>query len=231
MNPRTFGLGAFAATCAWSAPAPAPHIARAGTVLEFSVASAHQNGVALTFDDGPDPRTYADPSSSFRAGAGDRHLLPSSASRWSAMAISQPRSSRQGTRSVCTAIDISRRFYERPRLDADLDRAEAVIAAATGRRPVLYRPPFGVFSTAALLSARRRGWTPFSGRAGERVESAEPSRKRFAPPRQYIAHGGHIVPVHDASYYGIGGIDDLGASASGDTRTARGTRSSLCRRH
>ncbi|MEU9455960.1 polysaccharide deacetylase family protein [Streptomyces sp. NPDC048277] len=42
----------------------------------------------------------------------------------------------------------------------DLARARDTVADITGRRPALFRPPYGVMSTAAHLSARRLALTP-----------------------------------------------------------------------
>jgi peptidoglycan/xylan/chitin deacetylase (PgdA/CDA1 family) len=43
---------------------------------------------------------------------------------------------------------------------SDLTRATELIADVTGRRPTLFRPPYGVLSGPALLTARRLGLTP-----------------------------------------------------------------------
>ncbi|MFE5137014.1 polysaccharide deacetylase family protein [Streptomyces fagopyri] len=42
----------------------------------------------------------------------------------------------------------------------DLARARDTVAAATGRPPTLFRPPYGVMSTSAHLAAHRLGLTP-----------------------------------------------------------------------
>ncbi|MGW5432177.1 polysaccharide deacetylase family protein [Streptomyces sp. NPDC004059] len=42
----------------------------------------------------------------------------------------------------------------------DFARARDTVAAITGRAPTLFRPPYGVMSTAAHLAARRLGLTP-----------------------------------------------------------------------
>jgi peptidoglycan-N-acetylglucosamine deacetylase len=42
----------------------------------------------------------------------------------------------------------------------DLARTTEIITTATGRVPGLFRPPYGVLSTAAVLAARRLGLTP-----------------------------------------------------------------------
>jgi peptidoglycan/xylan/chitin deacetylase (PgdA/CDA1 family) len=41
----------------------------------------------------------------------------------------------------------------------DLDRAHAAITTATGEEPRLYRPPYGILTTATLPEVHRRGWT------------------------------------------------------------------------
>ncbi len=42
----------------------------------------------------------------------------------------------------------------------DMTRARDIIASATGRAPALFRPPYGVLSTAALVTARGLGLAP-----------------------------------------------------------------------
>ncbi|MQY35973.1 hypothetical protein SRB17_39690 [Streptomyces sp. RB17] len=42
----------------------------------------------------------------------------------------------------------------------DFARARDTVASITGRQPTLFRPPYGVMSTAAHLAARRLGLTP-----------------------------------------------------------------------
>ncbi|MHB1810305.1 MAG: polysaccharide deacetylase family protein, partial [Solirubrobacteraceae bacterium] len=45
-----------------------------------------------------------------------------------------------------------------PQVRRDFAMAEASIAAAAGRAPTLYRPPYGIPNAAALRIARARGW-------------------------------------------------------------------------
>ncbi len=86
-------------------------------------------------------------------------------------------------------------------LSRDLDRAVAVIGQATGRRPVCYRPPYGVFSAAGLVLARRRGWLPllwshwgrdWEGRATPAAITARATSGLVA---------GDVVLLHDADHY------------------------------
>ncbi|GHD87162.1 polysaccharide deacetylase family protein [Streptomyces naganishii] len=116
--------------------------------------------VALTFDDGPDPRSTP-------------HFLRLLAER-------EVRATffllgRQAHRSPGLVREIAAAGHEigihgrlhRPLLLRgpratydDFSRARDTVAAITGREPTLFRPPYGVMSTAAHLAVRRLGLTP-----------------------------------------------------------------------
>jgi peptidoglycan/xylan/chitin deacetylase (PgdA/CDA1 family) len=213
MKPRSIGLGAFVAASGWCAPAPAPHLPALARLLGISRRLPHLNGVALTFDDGPDPRTtpvVLDLLARAQATA-TFFLVGEQVERFGDVAAEIVAAGHEiglhGYRHLPTLLRTPRG------LDADLDRAEAVITAATGRRPVFYRPPFGVFSTAALLTARRRGWTPLLwsrwGREWERGARAEAVARRATASLT----AGDVVLLHDASYYGLAGFADVAAEA------------------
>jgi peptidoglycan/xylan/chitin deacetylase (PgdA/CDA1 family) len=173
----------------------------------------HLNGVALTFDDGPDPRTTPVVLAALaRAHAtATFFLVGEQVERFGELAAEIAAAGHEiglhGYRHLPTLLRTPRE------LNADLDRAETVIAEATGRRPVFYRAPFGVFSTAALLSARRRGWTPLLwsrwGREWEHGARAEKVARRAT--RALTA--GDVILLHDASYYGLSGFADVAAGA------------------
>ena len=83
----------------------------------------------------------------------------------------------------------------------DLERAHAAIADATGAEPVLYRPPYGVFSGGALEHVRVRGWRPLLwsrwGRDWERrATPASIARRATANLR-----AGDVVLLHDSDAY------------------------------
>ncbi|MFF4211346.1 polysaccharide deacetylase family protein [Streptomyces sp. NPDC001796] len=116
--------------------------------------------VALTFDDGPDPvstplflRLLAD-----RGLHATFFLLGSQAERAPGL-----------VREIAEAgheIGVHGRLH-RPLLlrgpratHDDLARARDLVTDLTGRRPRLFRPPYGVMSAAAHLAARRLGLTP-----------------------------------------------------------------------
>ena len=213
MSRRCIGLGIGAATCAWLAPAPAPHFPALAHLLGISRRLPEPNGVALTFDDGPDPRTtpaVLDLLAGAKATA-TFFLVGEQVERHGDLAAEIAAAGHEiglhGYRHLPTPLRTP------GGLDADLDRAEEVIAAATGRTPVLYRPPFGVFSSAALLNIRRRGWKPLLwsrwGREWERGATAERVARRASG--SLIA--GDIVLLHDASYYGVSGFAGVAAAA------------------
>lgn len=84
---------------------------------------------------------------------------------------------------------------------ADVERAEAVIAEATGLAPTLYRPPYGVLNAAALRLARSRCWRTLLwsqwGRDWERRATA-------ASIAALVTKGvspGSVLLLHDADDY------------------------------
>jgi peptidoglycan/xylan/chitin deacetylase (PgdA/CDA1 family) len=92
-----------------------------------------------------------------------------------------------------------------PQVRADLDRAEDRIRAATGAELSWYRPPYGVFTAAALWQARRRGWRPLLwthwGRDWEARASAESVHTLVTTG----AGPGSVLLLHDADDYGAPG--------------------------
>lgn len=213
MKTRTTELAGFVAACAWCAPGLAPHAPPLARALGISRRLPHLSGVALTFDDGPDPRTTpivlaalarADATATF-------FLVGEQVERFGELV----------TEIVAAGHEIGLHGYRHlptllrtPRaLNADLDRAEAAIAEAAGRKPIFYRAPFGVFSPAALIAARRRGWTPLLwsrwGREWEHGATAENVARRAT---KSLA-AGDVVLLHDASHYGLSGFADTSAGA------------------
>ena len=213
MKNRTIGLVTFAAACAWCAPGPAPHVPVLARAVGIRRRLPHLDGVALTFDDGPDPRTTPIVLAALaRAQAtATFFLVGEQVERFGELAAEIAAAGHEiglhGYRHLPTLLRTPRD------LNADLDRAETVIAEATGHRPVFYRAPFGVFSTAALLAARRRDWTPLIwsrwGREWEHGATAEKVARRATKSLTV----GDVILLHDASYYGLSGFAAVAAAA------------------
>jgi peptidoglycan/xylan/chitin deacetylase (PgdA/CDA1 family) len=87
----------------------------------------------------------------------------------------------------------------------DLARAEAAIAEITDVPPSLYRPPYGVLSTAALIAARRHGWTPLLWTLWGRDWRARATAATIADDATAGLTGGDVILLHDADHYSAPG--------------------------
>jgi peptidoglycan-N-acetylglucosamine deacetylase len=90
-------------------------------------------------------------------------------------------------------------------VDADIDRAQARIEAATGIAIELYRPPYGIFNLAALLRARRSGWRPLLWTQWGRDWEARATPASIAALAGKNLGPGSVVLLHDADDYGSPG--------------------------
>ena len=80
----------------------------------------------------------------------------------------------------------------------DLARARDAVADATGARPHLYRPPYGVLSAGALAAARRLGLTPVLWTCwGREWTAGATPRSVFMTLARHLA-GGATVLLHDS---------------------------------
>jgi peptidoglycan/xylan/chitin deacetylase (PgdA/CDA1 family) len=190
------GVGA-----AWSSPALAPVVPRAAEALGIRTRLERPRGIALTFDDGPhregtpavlEQLERASAVATFFLVGEHVERLPSLAGE---IAAAGHEIALHGYLHRLLLIRGSRA------LDSDLDRATALIEDATGRSPVCYRPPYGVFSVGALGLVRRRGLEPLlwsrwgcDWRARETPEGI--ARRATAGLR-----GGDVVLLHDADHY------------------------------
>lgn len=192
-----------AAGVAWSVPALAPLVPSLCRSLRIArtLPAGEGAAVALTFDDGPHPQgtpavlevlAAADATATF-------FLVGEQVRRWPALAAEIAAAGH----TVALHGDRHRNLLTvAPRaLAADLDRGHATIAEASGVAPVLYRPPFGIFSPAGLRIARSRGWTPWLWSRWGR------DWRRWIAPEQIAAKvteqltAGDVLLLHDADHY------------------------------
>jgi peptidoglycan/xylan/chitin deacetylase (PgdA/CDA1 family) len=118
------------------------------------------NHVALTFDDGPDPRSTP------------RFLETLAAHRVRAtfflLGSMLARAPELGRELVAAGHEVAVHGWVHRALPlrgagathTDLARARALITEVTGRSPGYFRPPYGLLTTPALVAARRLGLTP-----------------------------------------------------------------------
>jgi peptidoglycan/xylan/chitin deacetylase (PgdA/CDA1 family) len=88
---------------------------------------------------------------------------------------------------------------------SDLARATGLIEDATGRRPVLYRPPYGIFNVSALRWARAAGMRPLLWTHWGR--DWEPNATRDSIARRLLTGigPGAVLLLHDADDYSAPG--------------------------
>ncbi|MEA2154717.1 MAG: hypothetical protein QOE11_857 [Solirubrobacteraceae bacterium] len=217
-----------AAATAWGGPAPAAHVPLLCDVLGIARRLDLGSGaVGLTFDDGPHPQgTPAILQILAAAGAKATFFVVGEQLR------RDPGSAREvvaaGHRLAVHGDRHRLLTLVGPRaLRADLDRCAALVADLGQAAPEHYRPPFGVFTPAALLEARRRSWTPLLWSAWGRDWRARATAQSIADEATRCVGAGDVVLLHDADHYSAPGSWRATAAALPrilDTLAARGLR-------
>lgn len=158
-------------------------------------------GVAITFDDGPHPEGTP----------AVLELLAAAGARAMFFMIGE-----QVQRRPALAAEVVQaghavalhgyRHRLQPRLTAgalreDLARGHDAVAAATGVRPRLHRPPYGVYSPAGLRAARAAGLSPLLwsrwGKDWRRFTTPERIARRVL--RDLVPRD--VILLHDADFY------------------------------
>jgi peptidoglycan-N-acetylglucosamine deacetylase len=199
---RMVKLGLAAASAAWSAPALAPILPWAANAIGVArTLPPGTRGVALTFDDGPHPQ--GTPALLDLLAERGIHatffLVGQQVERYPEIAA---RIADEG-HVVALHGHRHRNLLRVPpaALARDLDRGARTIAEATRREPLLYRPPYGIFSPPALGIVRSRGWAPLLwsrwGHDWRRFITAE----RIADEVTRDVSDGDVLLLHDADHY------------------------------
>jgi peptidoglycan/xylan/chitin deacetylase (PgdA/CDA1 family) len=189
----------------WFVPALAPHVPTVASAYRIERRIESHDRVALTFDDGPHAEgTPAVLEELARHGATATFFVVGE------QVAQRPALARE---IVDAGHEVAVHGYRhtlllRRRVGAladDLDRAVGVIADATGVVPVLYRPPYGVFSSGGLAHVRARGWRPLLwstwGRDWERRATAQSIARRATKG----LGPGDVVLLHDSDAYSSDG--------------------------
>jgi peptidoglycan/xylan/chitin deacetylase (PgdA/CDA1 family) len=194
-----------AAGVSWTLPALAPIVPSVARALRIPLRLDAAAGVALTFDDGPHPDgTPATLEELARAGAqATFFLVGEQVQRRPALAAELVAAGH----TVALHGHRHRNLLRLgPRaLAEDLRRGHATIADATGIAPELYRPPYGIFSPAALAYARRRGWRALLWSHWGRDWAARATAASIARRATRDLHPGDVVLLHDADFYSVPG--------------------------
>jgi peptidoglycan/xylan/chitin deacetylase (PgdA/CDA1 family) len=198
------GAGASAAAVLHTGPALAPIVPGLGPALGIEMRRG-EDGVALTFDDGPHPQGTPAVLEVLRerGATATFFLVGEQVERYTAL-VAEIVAAGHEVELHCFRHRNNLRLGPGGFLE-DAERALAAIEAASGRTVTCYRPPYGVFSAATLGAVRRRGLRPVLwsrwGRDWDRGATAESIARRSSAG---IA-AGDIVLLHDADYYSARG--------------------------
>jgi peptidoglycan/xylan/chitin deacetylase (PgdA/CDA1 family) len=162
---------------------------------------ADADAVGLTFDDGPHPEGTPAVLEVLRAGGvrASFFLVGEQVERRPAL-VGEIVAAGHEVAVHCQRHRNLLRLTPRQVRD-DLDRARAAIVAAGGGEPQLYRPPYGVFNTAALAYARDRHWEPVLWTRWGRDWEQRATPDSIAAKIVDGVRGRDVLLLHDADYY------------------------------
>lgn len=202
---RWLASAAGAGVVGWTAPALAPLIPALSDGLGISRRLTGGEAVALTFDDGPHPDgTPAVLAELERAGArATFFMVGEQVERFGSVA----------REVVAAGHDVALHGHRHRNLlrlssralAADLDRGGDAIARATGRVPVRYRPPYGIFSPVGLALVRRRGLEPWLWSRWGRDWRRDASAESVAAKVTEDLRASDVLLLHDADFYSAEG--------------------------
>jgi peptidoglycan/xylan/chitin deacetylase (PgdA/CDA1 family) len=203
MRPRTWTALAALAAAGWSAPALAPLVPGVSERLRVhrrlgpAAATVH-----LTFDDGPHPQGTPAVLEALaaRGAVATFFLVGEQVERHPALAAEIAAAGHvvalHGYRHRCQLRVAPRALAD------DLRRATDAIGAAAGGLAPLYRPPYGIFSPAGLVLARRRGDAPWLWSRWGRDWRADATPASVAALAAGDLEAGDVLLLHDADHYG-----------------------------
>ena len=202
---RALAITALAVSAAHAGPALCKYSPALRGALGVHDRLAESGAVALTFDDGPHPRgTPATLEVLRTAGVHATFFLV-------AEQVERHRSIASEIVAAGHAIGVhGHRHRNLLRLTPaqvrdDLVRAEAALGAITDDPLSLYRPPYGVLTTAALAHARRLGWTPLLWTHWGYDWRARATAATIAYEATARLTGGDVILLHDADHYSAPG--------------------------
>ena len=189
----------------WFVPALAAHVPRLASAYGIECRSSSTDRVVLTFDDGP----HAEGTPEVLAEL-ERRRATATFFLVGEQVAQRPELAREivdaghevGVHGYRHTLLLRRRVTA---LAEDLDRAVETIAAATGVVPVLYRPPYGVFSSGALAEVRSRSWQPLLWSTWGRDWERRATPKSIARRATKGLRAGDVVLLHDSDAYSSAG--------------------------
>lgn len=222
-----------AATVLHAGPALAPVVPAIGDALGVMLREDGEQGVALTFDDGPHPQgTPAVLETLREAGAVATFFLAGEQVERRPALVAEIVAAGHRVELHCHRHRNQLRLTPRSLLD-DAERARAAIEAAGGQEVRDYRPPYGIFSAAGLRAVRGRGWRPVLWSQWGRDWRSDATPRSIAARATSGVRAGDVLLLHDADYYSAPGSWIRTAGALPiilETLETRGLKSRLLRR-
>lgn len=206
-------FGALAAGAAWCGPGLAPHWPRLARALDVPLRLGDGQGVALTFDDGPHPEgTPLVLEALARRGAkATFFVIGEQVERYPSLAAEILAEGHQlavhGYRHR-NQMRLSPADFTR-----DLRRGIEVLGAVLGRRPLLYRPPYGIFTLAGLAAVRGASLQPLLWSKWGRDWRAHIRPEQIAALVSRGVAVGDVALLHDADWYSSPGSHRRTAAA------------------
>ena len=227
------GAAAAGGTVLHAGPALAPVVPALGDALGVMLRQDGEDGVALTFDDGPHPQgTPAVLETLREAGAVATFFLAGEQVERRPALVAEIVAAGHRVELHCHRHRNQLRLTPRSLLD-DAERAKAAIEEAGGQEVRDYRPPYGIFSAAGLRVVRRRGWRPVLWSQWGKDWRSKATPTSIAARATSDVRAGDVVLLHDADYYSA---PDSWIRTAGalpiilDALEARGLKSMLLRR-
>jgi peptidoglycan-N-acetylglucosamine deacetylase len=202
---RLAGAGTAASLALHAGPALAPLVSGLGTRLRILQRQVGANGVALTFDDGPHPQGTPIVLEILRE-AGARatfFLVGEQVERRPALAAEIVAAGHR-VELHCHLHRNLLRLSGRQFLQ-DAERARAAIEEASGQAIQDHRPPYGIYSAAALRACRRRGWRPVLWSKWGKDWRGRATARSIARRATDAIGDGDVILLHDADYYSAPG--------------------------
>jgi peptidoglycan/xylan/chitin deacetylase (PgdA/CDA1 family) len=195
------GAGIAAVAVAYAGPALAPVVPPVGRALDVLLREEGEEGVAITFDDGPHPQgTPAVLEILREAGAlATFFLAGEQVVRRPALAAEIVAAGHR-VELHCFRHRNQLRLGARALL-ADAERAKAAIEEASGQEVLDYRPPYGIFSAVGLRAIRTRGWRPVLWSLWGRDWDRRATPSSIARRASAGARAGDVLLLHDADHY------------------------------
>jgi peptidoglycan/xylan/chitin deacetylase (PgdA/CDA1 family) len=198
---RQIMLAPTAVAAWWCSPALAPVVPPVARALRLPRRHADDGAVAVTFDDGPHAEGTPAVLETLR-GVGATatfFLVGEQVERNPALAAEIAAAGHTiavHAHRHRSSLRLTPRAFE-----SDVERGLAVIAEATGSVPDIHRPPYGIYSPAALAAVRRLGLRPLLwSRWGHDWRGSATAESIAAEVTEDLS-GGDVLLLHDADHY------------------------------